>query len=247
MLTRTSICRGLGLAVFATIASSCAGQGKQLTGSSGNLIAVAAESLPQPSAADYGPSDSAFVIGPYDIIDVAVYGIEDMQLENIQVDASGRFTFPLIGTVNAAGNTPGQLADVVAASLRRSFLRDPKVIVNIKETASKTFSIGGEVKRPGIYQVTNGMTLLKTIARAEGWTEFAKKREVLIFRKVDGKQYVALYNAAAIEKGNYADPEILSDDNIVVGDSQAKRNLKNVYSVVPSLLAPLIFLLDSNN
>ena len=246
MLTGKYVFRGVSLVLFATVTASCAGQGKQLAISSRNLKAVSAEALPQPSAIDYVASDSLFVIGPYDIIDVAVYGVEDMQLENIQVDASGRFTFPLIGTVSAAGNTPGELAEIVAASLRRSFLRDPKVVVNLKDTASKTFSIGGEVKKPGIYQITSGMTLLKTIARAEGWTEFSKKREVLIFRRVGGKQYVALYDVAAIEKGAYDDPRIFSEDNIVVGDSQAKRNLKTIYSVVPSLIAPLIFLLDNN-
>ena len=75
------------------------------------------------------------------------------------------------------------------------------------------------------------MTLLKAIARAEGWTEFSKKREVLVFRKVGGQQYAALYDAKAIERGQYSDPELYPNDTVVVGDSQARRNLKDLFGI----------------
>lgn len=212
-----------------------------------NLVPVTADALPIPSPSDFAASSQAFTLGPRDKITIEVYGYEDLRVEEIEVDSSGRITFPIVGTIEVAGKTPANVSSEIAAGLKRKFFRDPQVVVNLKETASQVVSISGEVRRPGIYEMVGDMTLLKVIARAEGWTEFSKKREVLVFRKVGGQRYAALYDVKAIERGVYADPQIFPNDNVVVGDSQARRNLKDIYTVAPPLLAPLIFLFGNNN
>lgn len=186
------------------------------------------------------------MVGPYDVLDISVFGNEDLRVEQVQVDASGRINFPLVGAVDVAGKTPRQVAESIELSLRGRFIKNPQATVNLRETASQVVAISGEVKRPGIYPIVGEMTLLKVIAKAEGWTEFSKKGEVVVLRTVGGKKYAALYNVDSIEKGNYPDPRLYANDTVVVGDSQAKRNLKNLYTIAPALLAPLIFLLDSN-
>lgn len=208
---------------------------------------VEADALPLPSSQDALASKTAFLLGPFDYIDIRVFGNPELDIERVQIDASGRIVFPLIGNIEIAGLTPSDASRLIADGLKGKYLRNPSVSVNLKETASQTIAISGEVKRPGIYPLVGDMTLMKAIARAEGWTEFSKKREVIVFRRVDGKQYGALYDAKAIERGNYADPTIYRDDVIIVGDSQARRNLKDILTAAPPLVAPLIFLLDSNN
>ncbi|GGB55449.1 polysaccharide biosynthesis/export family protein [Blastomonas aquatica] len=226
--------------------AACATGGPVEVGGATNLSMVQADSLPVPSAADYAASPRAFIIGPYDMLSIDVFGNEDLRLEEIQVDAGGRITFPLIGTVEVAGKTPGEAARTMEAMLKGRYLRNPQVTVNLKETSSQVVAISGEIKRPGVYPIVGDMTLLKAIARAEGWTEFSKKREVLVFRKVGGQQYAALYDAKAIERGQYADPELFPNDTVVVGDSQARRNMKDLFTVVPPIVGPLIFLLGQN-
>jgi polysaccharide biosynthesis/export protein len=234
-------------AVAALLASACSSGGAVQIGGASNLSIVQAESMPLPTAADYAASPRPFIVGPYDVLSVNVFGNDDLNQEEIQVDAGGRITFPLIGTVEVAGKTPGEVARTMEVLLKGRYLRNPQVTVNLKETASQVVAISGEIKRPGIYPIVGDMTLLKAIARAEGWTEFSKKKEVLVFRKVGGQQYAALYDAKAIERGQYADPELYPNDTVVVGDSQARRNMKDLLTVVPPIAGPLIFLLGNNN
>ena len=227
----------------ALVCAACATGGPVQIGGAPNLTMVASDSLPAPTSADYAASTRPFIVGPYDMLSIDVFANEDLRVEEIQVDAGGRITFPLIGTVDVAGKTPGEVARDIEGMLKGRFIRNPQVTVNLKEIASQVVSISGEIKKPGIYPIVGDMTLLKAIARAEGWTEFSKKREVLVFRKVGGQQYAALYDVKAIERGQYGDPELFANDTVVVGDSQARRNLKDIFTVAPPLLGPLIFLL----
>lgn len=233
----------IGLSI---VASGCVSTSQNPLGGAAGLELIQSGPLPPPTAADFGPSIRPFTVGPYDILDIKVFANEEMSLEDIQVDAGGRITFPLIGTVDVAGKTPGEISAAVEQQLAGRYIKNPQVTVNLKETTSQVVSISGEIKKPGIYPVVREMTLLKAIARAEGWTEFSKKKEVLIFRTVGGSKYAALYDVKAIEKGQYADPELFPNDTVVVGDSQARRNMKDVFTVAPPLLGPLIFLLGNN-
>jgi polysaccharide export outer membrane protein len=234
-------------AAAALVCAACASSGSvNVVGGASDLTLVSSDALPSPTAQDYAAAARPFIIGPYDIMSIDVFGNEDLKLEEIQVDAGGRIAFPLIGAVDVAGKTPTEAARAIETLLRGRFLRNPQVTVSMKEIASQVVAISGEIKKPGIYPIVGDMTLLKAIARAEGWTEFSKKREVLVFRKVGGQQYAALYDVKAIERGQYADPELYANDTVVVGDSQARRNLKDIFTVAPPIVGPLIFLLGNN-
>ncbi|MCH3162069.1 polysaccharide biosynthesis/export family protein, partial [Listeria monocytogenes] len=78
----------------------------------------------------------------------------------MQVDASGRIAMPLIGTVDARGKTATELADAIEAALRGRYIRNPDVTVNIKSSVSQVVTIDGQVVEPGLYPVTNQMTLV---------------------------------------------------------------------------------------
>lgn len=246
-MNETRAHRLVPLLALAVLSSGCASHREVASVPSGNISVVDGGALPAPNPFDYRANARPFLIGPLDIVDITVFANDDLKVEDAQVDASGRLSFPLIGVVEVAGKSPEEAALLIAQSLRGAYFKDPKVTVTLKETVSQTVAVNGEVKKPGIYPVTSDMTLLKVIARAEGWTEFSKKREVLVFRTVGSKKYGAIFDVRSIERGLYEDPQIFPHDTVVVGDSQAKRNLKNIYTVAPSLLAPLIFLLDSNN
>ena len=125
---------------------------------------------------------------------------------------------------------------------RGRFIRDPQITVNLKEIVSQTVTIGGEVKKPGVYPIVGEMTLMTAIASAEGWTDIANKGEVVVFRRVAGKEYAAIYNVKAIERGRYADPEIYASDVVMVGDSQSRKIWKDVLMASP-LIAPVIYLM----
>lgn len=199
--------------------------------------------LPAPTRQDLTAADRPALIGPLDTIQVDVFNVPELSRE-IQVDASGRIAMPLVGTVDARGRTAGELAQAVETALRGRYVRRPEVTVNIKSSVSQVVTIDGQVVEPGLYPVTNQMTLLRAIASAKGLTEFARQEDVVILRTVDGRKMAGLYNIDAIRRGAYDDPAVYANDVVVVGDSPQRRLFRDFVSVAPLLAAPLIAILQ---
>lgn len=195
--------------------------------------------LPAPTRDDLTAADRPALIGPLDTIQVDVFNVPDLSRE-MQVDASGRIAMPLVGTVDARGKTAQELAATVEAALRGRYVRNPEVTVNIKSSVSQVVTIDGQVVEPGLYPVTNQMTLLRAVASAKGLSEFARQEDVVILRTVDGRKMAGLYNIAAIRRGAYDDPPIYANDVIIVGDSPQRRLFRDLVALAPILAAPLI-------
>lgn len=199
--------------------------------------------LPAPGRKDLTAGDRPALIGPLDTIQVDVFNVPDLTRE-IQVDAGGRIAMPLIGTIDARGKTAQELAQSIEAALRGRYIRNPDVTINIKSSVSQVVTIDGQVVEPGLYPVTNQMTLLRAIASAKGLSEFARENDVVILRTVDGRKMAGLYSVDAIRRGTYDDPAIYANDVIVVGDSPQRRRFRDLVSLAPLLAAPLIAVLQ---
>ena len=199
--------------------------------------------LPAPDRNDLTAADRPSLIGPLDTILVDVFNVPDLSRE-MQVDASGRISMPLAGTIDAGGKTAGELAEDIEAALRGRYVRNPEVTVNIKSSVSQVVTIDGQVVEPGLYPVTNQMTLMRAIASAKGVSEFADQEDVVILRTVNSQKMAGLYNVSAIRRGMYDDPPIYANDVIVVGNSPQRRLFRDFVSLSPILAAPLIALVQ---
>lgn len=199
--------------------------------------------LPAPNRQDLTAADRPSLIGPLDTIQVDVFNVPDLSRE-MQVDASGRISMPLVGTIEASGKTAGELAEAIEAALRGRYVREPEVTVNIKSSVSQVVTVDGQVVEPGLYPVTNQMTLMRAIASAKGLAEFARADDVVILRTVNNQRMAGLYNMTAIRRGMYDDPPIYANDVIVVGDSPQRRLFRDFVSLSPLLAGPLIAILQ---
>ncbi len=212
--------------------------------SSGSLTVIQGNGiLPPPAREDLNAADRLALIGPLDTIEVSVFGISDLDRE-MQVDASGRIAMPLAGTIDARGKTAEELANAIETALKARYVRNPQVTVNIKSSVSQVVTIDGSVVEPGLYPVTNQMTLMRVVASAKGLSEFARQEDIVILRTVDAKRMAGLYNIAAIRRGAYDDPPVYANDVIIVGDSPQRRLFRDFVSVSPILAAPLIAVLQ---
>lgn len=226
--------------LLAACLAGCASN--QPIGLTPGMNVVNTEGLPAPTRADLQTAGRPYLIGPFDKLTIDVFGIEDLSKKEIQTDASGRISFPLVGVVDAAGLTPGELAKAIEDRLRGRYVRNPQVTVNLEETMSQVITVDGQVMKPGLYPVIGQMTLMRAIATAGGASEFAKLEDVVIFRTVSGEKYAGLYNLKAIRRGNYPDPEVFSSDVVIVGDSAARRLFKDILQASPLLTTPIVVL-----
>jgi polysaccharide export outer membrane protein len=227
--------------IIAASLAGCAGR-ERLT-STPQLTVVESSALPAPDRSDLTAADRPALIGPLDTVQVDVFNVPELSRE-IQVDASGRIAMPLIGTMDARGKTAGELSTMIERALTGRYVRNPEVTINIRNSVSQVVTVDGQVVEPGLYPVTNQMTLLRVIASAKGTSEFAREDDVVILRTVDNRRMAGLYNIAAIRRGSYVDPPIYANDVVIVGDSPQRRMFRDVVSLAPLLAAPLIAILQ---
>jgi polysaccharide biosynthesis/export protein len=77
----------------------------------------------------------------------------------------------------------------------------------------------GQVKKTGIYEATDGLTLVRVITKAGGFSGTAQKNKVRVVRLEDGKRSVYIYNSNQIIAGRQEDPSVKAGDMIYVPES----------------------------
>jgi polysaccharide export outer membrane protein len=112
-----------------------------------------------------GSHPPEYVIGPGDILELNVFGHEDLS-QTLVVQPDGSATFPLVGRLGAAGKTVRGLAAELTSALGESYLRDPQVTLTVREYRSKTVLVAGEVARPGSYPLAAGASIVEILAKA---------------------------------------------------------------------------------
>ena len=124
-------------------------------------------------------AEDSYQLGSGDKIRVIVFGEEDLGGE-FQVDGNGRLSLPLIGELQAKGQTANSLEQEIAAKLADGYLQSPRVSVEI--STYRPFYVIGEVNKPGEYPYVNGMSALNAIALAGGYTTRANEGPIYIRR-----------------------------------------------------------------
>jgi polysaccharide export outer membrane protein len=97
------------------------------------------------------------------------------------VEADGTVAFPLVGRVRAAALTLRGFEAQLRKLLADGFLKNPQLSVAVEQYRSQRIFIVGEVRQPGTYTLTGGMTLIEALARA-GSTLPSASGEALIVR-----------------------------------------------------------------
>jgi polysaccharide export outer membrane protein len=141
-----------------------------------------------------------------DRLRVLVYGQEGLT-NTYAIDAGGVVTLPLIGAVPARGQTPAELAALIAARLRNGYIREPSVAVEIE--SYRPFFILGEVAAPGQYPYVPNMSAESAVAIAGGFSPRAKRDRVILTRGNAGGMV-----RAAVPLGTPLNP----GDTVLVGE-----------------------------
>lgn len=129
------------------------------------------------SADDTGPGEYRIAAG--DTLSVAVFGHDDLS-GDCEVDSAGRCSLPLIKFADAEGMTASELEARIESRLSPDYLRDPQVRVEV--VGYRPIFVLGEVRNPGSYPFSVGMSVVNAVALAGGYTYRAKRDKITVVR-----------------------------------------------------------------
>ena len=121
----------------------------------------------------------------------------------------GTITLPLIGNVQAAGKTPGELQRIITG------LYVPQYYVRLAVTVTamnRVYYVGGEVAKPGPEEYLGQTTVTKAIQAAGDFTVFASHN--IWLKKSDGTRISVDVDKAL--KDSDSDPQVFPGDQIQV-------------------------------
>jgi len=161
-----------------------------------------------------------YTIGVGDILDVAILQPDPMTLR-VTVSPGGEISVPYIGSVYVKGKTIAGTQSFIQQKLASGYLKYPVVTVSLVESRSRSFTISGEVMRPGNYALLENTTVLKAISIAGGFTRFGSSSRVKILRsRKDRPGYISIkVDLKAVLDGDAnADVIIEAGDIIVISE-----------------------------
>ncbi|AXI19741.1 polysaccharide export protein [Xanthomonas oryzae pv. oryzae] len=195
-----------------------------------------ATSLPLPDPLAMSAVQPEYRLSPGDLLLFKVFQIDDLERQ-VRIDQNGHISLPLIGDVNAAGMSVGELEKMVADRYRNGYLQNPQVSVFVQESNGRRVTVTGAVTEPGIYPVVGAnLTLQQAVAQAKGVSTVASRGNVIVFRMVNGQKMIARFDLAEIEKGTNPDPEIYGGDIVVVYRSDARVWLRTMLEMTPLVM-----------
>jgi polysaccharide export outer membrane protein len=203
---------------------------------------AASTALPPPDAmVRAAPGATDYRIGPADSLDINVSQLPELT-KIVEVGPGGTILLPLIGQVQASGRTPVELSDDIATALKKKYMKDPIVVVSVKEAQGAKVTLDGAVIKPGVYPLAGPTTLLQAVALAQGPDpKLANLKRVAIFRTIGGRRQTQVYDLTQIRTGRAEDPTIYGNDIVVVDTSGSKsffQNFQGGFGLLGMLLRP---------
>jgi polysaccharide biosynthesis/export protein len=127
----------------------------------------------------------------------------------------GGYLQPMLGNVNVDRRTPADVGAELQGRLE-SLIVKPQVTVSIARAAPVRVNVVGEVKTPGVYELTRDRTVMGALA-AGGWlTPFAAKDRIFVVRPGDKEVRVRFRTQELTAPEPRSPPFHLRDGDVVV-------------------------------
>lgn len=169
------------------------------------------------SRADDVVPQEEYVIGHGDILSVSVYGEGDMAAsantgfsrgedvgdaprfggQGVRVMMDGRVSLKHVGDVEVVGMTLTELADYLKV-LYATIYDDPIITTTLEQSNSLRYTIMGNIASPGNLFLDSPLTLVQSIARSGGFTEWANS-EITVVREKVHERDASLFKANTLE------------------------------------------------
>lgn len=153
-------------------------------------------------------ADSDYLIGKGDVLEISVWGVEDMS-RSVIVRPDGKITLPAIGDVIAAEVSPAQLSRQLSTAMR-AYIKEPIVTVSVEQIRNnRVYITGGEVSR--VFDMVKETTLLKLLSELGDLSSIDLRKAYLSRKgKIISTDFFALYH-----RGDFTQEQLLEAEDII--------------------------------
>lgn len=149
-----------------------------------------------------------------DKLDIAVWKELELKREII-IGPDGKFAFPLVGEVTAAGKNVTQVRTELETRLKK-YIPEPVVTVLIAQVNGNVAYVIGQVTKPGSLVMNPAINVMQALSLAGGATPFAKLDSIIIIRNNQGAQRVLNFRYGQVSDGKNLDQNIQLESGDVV-------------------------------
>ena len=160
-------------------------------------------------------AESAYNIGPGDILEISVWKDESLTRPVI-VPPDGVISFSLIGDIDVTNLTVPKLRTVVKKRLSE-YIPDATVSVMLTQINSLKAYVIGKVNNPGQFPINMNTTVMQALAMAGGLNPFAVPGRIIIVRIKNDQQEKINFNYNEVKQGkNLVQNIILQRGDVIV-------------------------------
>lgn len=178
------ITRAAFLAALAAVVLAGAAVAASMAPASGP--AVPAGQASSPGAVPAQDASAEYKIGPKDLLEITVLGVQEINKLVVRVSEEGRITLPLLGEVLVGNLTKFEVEKKLTGLAGEKIVLNPQVTVHILEYLSRRVSVIGGVEKPGPFELLGRRTVLAAISEAGGLTRDAGEEIIIIRQLPDG-------------------------------------------------------------
>ena len=151
---------------------------------------------------------NSYLLAPGDMIEISVWKEEDMQKVQTLVAPDGNISFPLAGTIVAAGKPMLALEEAIATRLA-DYITDPVVNIKLLQSTGNSIFVIGKVNKPGQFPTNRRIDVLQALSLAGGLTVFADEDDITIQRRVGNAIKVFPFEYDEVLEGDHLEQNII--------------------------------------
>jgi polysaccharide export outer membrane protein len=173
----------------------------------------AAQSQPQATVPQTTRSGS-YALHAGDQLEIGVWKEPELQ-KTLVVRPDGRFSFPLVGEIVAAGRSVPELQSEIENKLKK-YVTEPVVSITLANVGGNKIYVIGQVKNPGAFIMNPQVNVLQALSLAGGMTPFAAVNNITVIRNQNGRQSTLPFRYEDVSRGRSLDQNIMLESGDVV-------------------------------
>ena len=155
-----------------------------------------------------------YLVGPGDVLSIAVYDNDDLKTK-VRVASNGTIVMPLLGQVTVNKMTVSAISEKISSLLADGYIVNPQVNVFVDEFRSKKVVVLGNVRNPGLIELSGPTTFLELVSKAGGFDKDAGETAT-IKRNGSDKDNVIVINLVSLVRGGDLSQNIQINDEDTV-------------------------------